>query len=138
QPGRLGPPADWDLGRRLVVRPIAHDGTFLDLGCANGLLMESAHRWAAERGRRIEPYGLDLSERLVALARTRLPRWRDRFFVGDALTWVPPRRFDFVHTMVDLVPGSRRPAWLARVVRDMVAPGGSVIVRACAGIGEQL
>jgi hypothetical protein len=40
--------------------------------------------------------------------------------------------------MVDLVPGGRRPEWLARVLRDMVAPGGRLIVRDYAGIGEQL
>jgi SAM-dependent methyltransferase len=138
QSGKLGTAADWELARRVVVRPIDHDGTFLDLGCANGLLMESVHRWAAADGRHVEPYGLDLSERLVALARSRLPLWHDRFFVGDALTWSPPRRFDFVHTMADLVPGRRRPEWLARVLRDVVAPGGRLIVRGYAGIGDQL
>jgi 2-polyprenyl-3-methyl-5-hydroxy-6-metoxy-1,4-benzoquinol methylase len=138
QSGKHGDAADWELARRLVVRPAHHDGTFLDLGCANGLLMESVHRWGAEAGRRLEPYGLDASERLVALARRRLPHWRDRFFVGDALTWTPPRRFDFVHTMVDLVPPRRRPEWLRRVVEEVVAPGGRLIVRDYQGIGDRL
>lgn len=138
QSGKLGDAADWALSRRLVVRPVHHDGTFLDLGCANGLLMESVQRWAAEGGRRLEPYGLDASERLVSLARERLPQWHDRFFVGNALTWTPPRPFDFVHTMVDLVPPRRRPDWLRRVLREMVAPGGRLIVRDYDGIGDQL
>jgi SAM-dependent methyltransferase len=138
QSGKHGDAADWELSRRLVVRPIHRDGAFLDLGCANGLLMESVHRWAAEGGRRVEPYGMDASERLVALARDRLPHWHDRFFVGDALTWTPPRRFDFVHTMVDLVPGHRRPDWLRRILREFVAPGGRLIVRDYGGIGDQL
>jgi SAM-dependent methyltransferase len=138
QSGKTGDPALWELSRRLVVRPAHHDGTFLDLGCANGLLMESVHRWAAEDGRRLDPYGLDASERLVAFARRRLPHWHDRFFVGDALTWAPPWRFDFVHTMVDLVPPPRRPAWLRRVLDEMVAPGGRLIVRDYAGIGDRL
>jgi hypothetical protein len=78
QSGKGGDAALWELSRRLVVRPVDHDGTFLDLGCANGLLMESVHRWGAEDGRRLDPYGLDASERLVALARRRLPHWHDR------------------------------------------------------------
>lgn len=86
QSGKLGDSADWELSRRLVVRPVHHDGTFLDLGCADGLLMESVQRWAAEGGRRLEPYGLDASERLVALARERLPRWHDRFLSATRLT----------------------------------------------------
>ena len=138
QSGKGGDAADWELSRRLVVRPAHHDGTFLDLGCANGLLMESVHRWAAEEGRRLDPYGLDASQRLLALARRRLPHWHDRFFVGDALTWTPPRRFDFVHTMVDLVPPRRRPEWLRRILREHVAPGGRVIVRDYLGIGDRL
>ena len=138
QSGKHGDAADWELARRLVVRPVHHDGTFLDLGCANGLLMESVHRWAAEDGRAIEPYGLDASERIVSLARSRLPHWSGHLFVGDALTWRPPRRFDFVHTMVDLVPGRRRADWLGRVLREFVAPGGRLIVRDYAGIGERL
>jgi SAM-dependent methyltransferase len=138
QSGKFGDHALWELSRWLVVRPAHHDGTFLDLGCANGLLMESVHRWAAEDGRQLDPDGLDASERLVALARRRLPHWHDRFFVGDALTWTPPRRFDFVHTMVDLVPPHRRPAWLRRVLDEMVAPGGRLIVRDYVGIGDRL
>jgi SAM-dependent methyltransferase len=138
QSGKGGDAADWELARRLVVRPVHRDGTFLDLGCANGLLMESVHRWAAVDGRTLEPYGLDASERLVALARDRLPHWHDRFFVGDAMTWPPPRRFDFVHTMADLTPGSLRGAWLHRVLREFVAPGGRLIVRGYAGTGDQL
>lgn len=138
QSGKGGDAADWELSRRLVVRPVHHDGSFLDIGCANGLLMESVHRWAAEGGVRLEPYGLDASERLITLARERLPHWRDRFFAGDALSWTPPRRFDFVHTMVDLVPGRRRPDWLRRVLHQFVAPGGRLIVREYAGIGDQL
>jgi SAM-dependent methyltransferase len=136
--GKRGDAADWELSRRLVTRPAHRDGTFLDIGCANGLLMESVHRWAAEDGRRLEPYGLDASARLVDLARARLPQWHDRFFVADALTWTPPMRFDFVHTMVDIVPPARRPEWLARVLRELVAPGGRLIVRDYEGIGARL
>lgn len=57
--------------------------------------MDSVVEWSRWR---FEPYGLDHSEKLVALARRRLPRWQDRIFVGDALTWEPPQRFDFVRT----------------------------------------
>ncbi|GAA1533136.1 hypothetical protein GCM10009827_058900 [Dactylosporangium maewongense] len=55
----------------------------MQVGCANGLLMESVHRWAAERGRRVEPFGVDLGARLVAAARVRLPHWADRADAAD-------------------------------------------------------
>lgn len=83
-PGRWGPPTATALSSTS--------------GCANGLLMESVVSWAEESGHRVEPYGLDHSPALAALARRRLPRWADRIFVGNVADWVPPRRFDVVRT----------------------------------------
>ncbi len=91
----------------------------------------------AEEGRRLDPYGLDALRRLPAHSPRRLPHWHDRFFLGDALTWTPPRRFDFVHTMLDQVPPRRRPEWLRRVLREYVAPGGRLIVRNYLGIRDR-
>src|SRR5688572_26793355 len=69
---------DWERFRRVVVAPVQADGTFLDIGCANGLLMESVVKWAREDGHKLEAFGLDISAKLVDLARRRLPEWRDR------------------------------------------------------------
>src|SRR5262249_7558245 len=96
--------------RSHVVDAIDHDGTFLDVGCASGYLMECIVRWSS---RRVEPYGLEIAPELAALARRRLPRWADRIFVGNALTWTTPHRFDFVRTGLEYVPPPRR--------RDLVA-----------------
>src|SRR5881397_2377767 len=89
---------DWERYRRVVTAPIDRHGTFLDVGCANGLLMECVTRWAAQDGHSIEPYGVDISRKLAELARRRLPQWQDRIFVGNALLWSAPFRFDFVRT----------------------------------------
>ncbi|MGH2798177.1 MAG: class I SAM-dependent methyltransferase [Thermoleophilaceae bacterium] len=90
--------------------------------------MESLTSWCAAEGRAIEPYGLDLSERLVALARARLPGWADRIATGNALTWTPSRRFDFVRTELVYVPDHRRRELIERLLREVVAPGGRLIV----------
>jgi 2-polyprenyl-3-methyl-5-hydroxy-6-metoxy-1,4-benzoquinol methylase len=65
--------ADWRRFRQAIVEPVTKSGSFLDIGCASGLLMESVVAWAGEAGHRLEPYGLDISERLAELARRRLP-----------------------------------------------------------------
>ena len=75
QSGKSGDECLWAYGRSLICDAIHRDGSFLDVGCANGFLMESVERWAAVRGRRIEPYGLDISPELADLARSRLPAW---------------------------------------------------------------
>ncbi len=105
QSGRTGSAADWERARRPVVDAIDRDGRFLDVGCANGLLMESVAAWSPHR---IEPYGLEIAPELAELARRRLPRWADRIFVGNTLDWQAPRRFTYVRANLDYVPRHRR------------------------------
>jgi 2-polyprenyl-3-methyl-5-hydroxy-6-metoxy-1,4-benzoquinol methylase len=125
-----GDAARWRARREMIVDGIDRDGTFLDIGCANGLLMESVRAWAAERGHHIEPYGVDLAPRLVELARSRLPRWADRIEVGNAIDYRPAggRRFTFVHTLLETVPAGRRAAMLSHARDVLVAPGGRLLV----------
>ena len=130
QSGKSGGADAWEDGRRFLVQALHRDGTFIDLGCANGLLMESVQHWAREdRGLAIEPFGLDISERLAGLARARLPKWRDRIWTGNALDWRPPHRFDFVHAMPDLVPAHLRARWIARLRSDFLSPDGRLLLR---------
>ena len=119
---------DWERFRRPIVEAIEADGSFLDVGCANGLLMESVVAWAREGGHLVEPYGLDISGRLAELARRRLPHWRDRIFVGNALFWEPPVQFDFVRTELVYVPNARRREYTERLLERFVAPGGRLLV----------
>ena len=99
----------WRQARRHITEAVMASGTFLDVGCANGLLMESVAAWCAERGLTVEPYGVDLSPALAGLARQRLPRWADRIWTGNAIDWLPPSglRFDYVHILLDSVPRAR-------------------------------
>lgn len=124
-----GSPAYWRQRRGPIVDGVHKDGTFCDLGCANGLLMESVQKWAAERGITLEPYGLDISAQLIERARERLPQWRDRFWIGNAADWAPPRgeRFTFVHALFDFWPVKRRASAIAHVL-SLVQPGGRLLM----------
>jgi hypothetical protein len=99
QSGFHGSAARWEAARRPIVEAIDSDGTFLDVGCANGLLLESVVEWSQFA---VEPYGIDFAPGLVELARTRLPQWADRIWHADVRCWEPPFRFDFVHARVEL------------------------------------
>jgi 2-polyprenyl-3-methyl-5-hydroxy-6-metoxy-1,4-benzoquinol methylase len=123
--GFSGGPGEWRQARRHITEAIDGDGTFLDAGCANGLLMESAAAWCAERGLGIEPYGVDISPKLAELARRRLPQWADRIWAGNAAGWRPPdgRRFDYVHILLECVPRARRDGLVRHHLAHTVRPG---------------
>ncbi len=108
--GKSGSAEDWEYGRSHIGHAIDRDGSFLDVGCANGYLLECLPLWTSHR---LDRHGLDISPELVDLARRRLPDLADRLYVGNVLHWAPPRRFTFVRTGLEYVPRSRR--------RDVVA-----------------
>ena len=120
--------AQWAYRRDLIADAIERDGTFLDVGCANGYLMETLTRWCRQRGHRIMPYGLDISPELAELARRRLPTWAERIFVGNAIDWQPPHRFDFVRTGLEYVPPRRQRDLGERLLQEVVAPGGRLVI----------
>jgi SAM-dependent methyltransferase len=128
QSGLGGDTAHWERRRRVLVEAIDRDGTFLDVGCANGLLMETLVAWAGERGYRLEPYGLDISPKLTALARARLPQKAEQIFTGNIIDWEPPRCFDYVFTGLEYVPEVRQPDLVARLRSRIVAPGGRLVI----------
>src|SRR5438270_6914442 len=49
QSGFHGSAERWEAARRAIAEAIDSDGTFLDVGCANGLLMESIVEWSRFR-----------------------------------------------------------------------------------------
>jgi SAM-dependent methyltransferase len=113
----------------LILEAMDKDGLFLDVGCANGYLIESLHQWLAGSGLAVEFYGLDISEGLLQLARSRLPHWQDRFFLGNALYWTPQVLYDFVYLCgLELVPVGRQQAFLRHLLDDYTAPGGRLIL----------
>lgn len=136
QSGYSGTAEDWENARRFLFDAVNRDGTFLDIGCASGHLMECAVSWLAASGIHLEPYGLEIVPELAALARRRLPQWTERIAVGNALDWMPERRFDFVRTGLEYVPSRLRPQLLSHLQEHVVAPGGRLIVGAFSEVAE--
>lgn len=123
-----GDAAHWRMARGPIADSIHKSGTFLDIGCANGLLMESVVSWAAEKDHQIEPYGMDISAPLANVARQRLPQWADRIFVGNVLNWEPPHPFDFVSIDIGYVVEERRRELVEKLLADFVKLEGRLII----------
>ena len=48
--------------------------------------------------------------------------------VGNAATWTPPRRYDFVRTELVYVPPGREPALISHLLECVVAPDGRLVL----------
>ncbi len=103
--GKSGTAEDWEHARSHVAHAIDCDGSFLDIGCANGYLLECLPRWTPHR---LDRYGLDIAPELVDLAGRRLPELADRLWVGNALHWEPPHRYTYIRVGLEYVPRHRR------------------------------
>jgi ADP-ribose pyrophosphatase YjhB (NUDIX family) len=126
--GRGKGAARWEETRRCIADAVHRSGDFMDVGCANGLLLETLVAWCAERGIALSPHGIDFVPELVALARARHPAHAERFEVANAWDWRPGRRYDFVRIGLDIVPACDRAEWVRRIAACAVAPGGRLIV----------
>ncbi len=118
----------WEACRRPIAEMIMKSGTLLDIGCANGYLLECVMRWKLEYGFRITPYGLDIGEELINLAKARLPDFSTNMFAGNAIDWRPPVRFDYVRTELIYVPEALRKHYIEHLTRDFLAADGALIV----------
>ena len=86
-----------------IIHAVTKNGTFCDIGCANGHLLEMVHKWVSGIGFDLQMFGVDISEGLIELAQRRLPHWRNNFYVGNSHYWKPEKKFDYIHTRGELV-----------------------------------
>jgi SAM-dependent methyltransferase len=132
--GSSGDMAYWEKRRRVIASAFDRDGTWLDVGCANGLLMTTLPNWVAEKGFAIEAHGLELSARVAARARIRFPHLADRIWTGNVMSFEPPIRFDSVTALSDAAAPNRCAAMVERIASLYLKKGGRVIL-SCYGPG---
>ncbi len=129
QAGHGGDATTWEASRGFIAQTLHRSGSFLDVGCASGILMQSVQRWGAARGLTIEPNGLEIVPELAELAHRRLPQWRDRIHVGNIRFWQPAgERFDYALLRPEYAPAARRGEMVRHVMRHVVKPTGRLIV----------
>jgi SAM-dependent methyltransferase len=128
QSGFSGPEECWVACRKPIADCVDKSGRFLDIGCANGYLLECISKWVTDRGISIIPYGIDLSEKLIELARKRLPGYSENLQVANGLYWDNPERFDFVGTLLDYIPEELHREYLERIIDRYLADSGKLLV----------
>lgn len=65
-----------------IIEAIYKNGTFCDVGCANGHLMEMLYKWATAIGFELQMFGVDMSEGLIELAKAGFPSGMTGSFVA--------------------------------------------------------
>ncbi|MEM8885647.1 MAG: class I SAM-dependent methyltransferase [Planctomycetota bacterium] len=110
--GRSTGAGRWALKRRCLVDALDGPGDYLDVGCANGLLLESLQEWS---GLALVPHGIDFVPELIAAARDRHPGCAQNFAVANVWDWAPTRLYDYLRTNVEYVPVADRVANVQRL-----------------------
>lgn len=128
QSGFGGGAKRWREEREPILEAINEDGELLDIGCANGYLLECLVSWGREQNLTLIPYGVDLNLRLVEVAKNRLPTFKEHFFVVNAWEWVPEKPFKYVYTLSHCVPDNYLEEYLRQLLTHVVVPGGKLIV----------
>jgi SAM-dependent methyltransferase len=127
----------WRTERELVLDAVPADGDFLDIGCANGYLLECLVKWGQARHIRLTPYGVDFGVTLITLAKKRLPQYASHFWVANAWEGTPPRTFHYVYSVYDCVPEELLPEYIRRLLTRYVETGGTLIMGAYGSCSKQ-
>lgn len=130
QSGFGGGAERWRIEREPILDAVYSDGDILDIGCANGYLLECLVKWAKERNLKLTPYGIDIGTKLIALAQKRIFENAENFYIGNAWIWKPPRQFKYIYALYDCVPVQYLAEYVTKLLCQSVEPGGRLIIGA--------
>ncbi len=130
QSGFQGGAERWRCEREPILDAFQGSGELLDIGCANGYLLQCLRNWGKDRGFEVTPFGVDQSSGLIELARQRLPQFASNFEVANAWDWRPSHYHAYVYTLWDCVPQNYLKEFVRRLLHHCVAPGGRLILGA--------
>ncbi|MCL2775205.1 MAG: class I SAM-dependent methyltransferase [Oscillospiraceae bacterium] len=129
QSGHGGDEYHYRFSHLPIIECLYKDGTFLDVGCANGHLMEMVHKWANAIGFDLQVFGVDISEGLIELAKKRLPQWYDNFYIANRYFWKSEIKFDYIHLMgIGGYPEYDERICFEYYMENYLADGGRMII----------
>jgi cyclopropane fatty-acyl-phospholipid synthase-like methyltransferase len=129
QSGHTGDEQRYRYTQGMLLEALYKSGSLIDIGCANGYLLEKLNQWIKNLDLRIDFHGLDISKELIALAKERLPSWKDHFYAGNALYWNSTKRFDYICVReLTYVPTNKQRSFFFHLYNDILADNGRLII----------
>jgi SAM-dependent methyltransferase len=126
----------WRRERGIILNAVNEDGDFLDVGCANGYLLECLVLWSKEKGVKLTPFGVDISAKLIDVAKKCLPQYKSNFQTANAWEWIPPRKFRYVYSIYDNVPDELFIDYINHLLKNYVEHDGTLIIGAYGSISK--
>lgn len=121
-----GTPEGWRRAREVILKAVRRDGSFLDVGCANGVLVRDLRRWAREKGIALRPYGIDLLEEFIPEARQKNPKFKNNFFAAEMMAFKTREKFTYIR--VENYGPYRSPESFFRKYLGMLEADGRLII----------
>jgi len=128
QSGYYGSEEQWIATRKPNADCVDTSGSFLDIGCANGYLLECTLKWTSTRNLQIIPYGIDISDKLIELAKVRLPGYANNLYTANCWDWDASARFDYVRTELVYVPEHLQKQYIDRILNTYLNEDGKLLV----------
>lgn len=93
----------WEKGRKFIASTLTHNGTILDIGCANGFFLKSLQTWSRYS---LVPYGIDPKVDDILQAQLLFPEYTSHFLPISLELFLAkypaefPELFDFIYWAV--------------------------------------
>lgn len=119
--GFLGNYLEWEQARGLYLKLIEKPGKILDLGCANGFLLDFIIK---SKKFNLIPFGVDLNEDLIKIAKELFPKYSANFVTQDINDFKSEEKFDYI---LAYFPFFKKKDFLKRLY-SMLKNGGRIII----------
>ncbi len=89
----------WETSRKFISEEIDHDGTLMDIGCANGWLLLCLMVWS---GKNLTPYGIDIDKKHISDSKSLFPEYENNFTLLDLRNFTKishlslPKKYDYI------------------------------------------